>query len=138
MVEHMERTEKLEGDIFYELLLGNYIGTPTMLIARDILEEVGGFNEDLRNLEDYELILRIAKDFYIAFAEEILVHTYALNDSINVNLNYMFIAKKYLLELYREEYQRLGVYELVLSQMLELGELAKKIRISNIMKSPEK
>lgn len=138
IMPHMERTEKLEGDIFYELLLGNYIGTPTMLIARDILEEVGGFNEELRNLEDYELILRIAKDFYIAFTEEILVHTYALNDSINVNLNYMFIAKKYLLELYREEYQRLGVYELVLSQMLELGELAKKIRISDIIKSPEK
>lgn len=118
----------LEGDIFYELLLGNFIGAPTMIIAKDILEEVGGFNENLMNLEDYELILRIAKDFYIAFTNEVLVHTYAQNDSININLYHGFFARKYLLELYREEYERMGVYEIVLKRVLEIGELAQKMK----------
>ena len=128
IIPPIERKENLEGDLFYELLLGNFIGAPTMVIAKDVLEEVGGFNEELMNLEDYELILRIAKEFYIAFTDEVLVHTYAQNDGINTNIYYAFFSKKYLLELYREEYQRLGIYEIVLDQTLQIGELAKKYK----------
>lgn len=136
VISKMEQTEKLEGDIFYELLLGNYIGTPTLVIAKDILEEVGGFNEELMSLEDYELILRIAKDFYIAFTDEILVHTYALKDGINANPYYGFFTKKYLLELYCEEYQRLGIYKQVLEHVLEYGGLA--IKVSELKNKLEK
>lgn len=132
IIPPIERKENLEGDLFYELLLGNFIGAPTIVIAKDVLEEVGGFNEELMNLEDYELILRIAKEFYIAFTDEVLVHTYAQSDGMNTNLYYGFFSKKYLLELYREEYQRLGIYEIVLAQILQIGELAKKHKANQI------
>lgn len=127
------RTEDLEGDLFYPLLLGNFIGTPTMIIAKDVLEEIGGFEESIKNLEDYELILRIAKKFYIAFTDEVLVHTYAQDDSIDIDLFQGFFSKKYLLELYHDEYQRLGIYEIVLAQTLKIGELAKRIKANELI-----
>lgn len=127
----------LEGDLFYQLLVNNFIGTPTMVIAKDVLEEIGGFDENLQNLEDYELILRVAKDFYIAFVDEVLVHTYAQKDSINVNLFYVFNSQKYLLELYREEYQNMGIYEEKLAETLAIGEMAKNMKINELTQKLE-
>ena len=51
----------LEGDMFRFLLRQNVIGTPTILARRECLMQSGGFKETLRCIEDYELILRIAR-----------------------------------------------------------------------------
>ena len=43
-----------------ELAHGNYIGLPSLVHERSLLDEVGLFNRDLRRCVDYDLILRIA------------------------------------------------------------------------------
>jgi glycosyltransferase involved in cell wall biosynthesis len=55
------------ADPYSSLLTGNIIGMhATVLYQRDVLIEIGGYNEHLRRGEDYELYLRIAQRFRIA------------------------------------------------------------------------
>lgn len=42
------------------LLLGNYIDLNVLLVRRDLLNRIGGFDESLRRAVDYDLILRLA------------------------------------------------------------------------------
>lgn len=51
------------GYIFYTLLLNPLIGMITLLVKKSVFLEVGGFNEQLNSLEDYELTIRIAQNY---------------------------------------------------------------------------
>lgn len=44
---------------FLDLLTSSFISTQTMVIRKDVLTTVGGFREDLRRLQDWELALRL-------------------------------------------------------------------------------
>jgi glycosyltransferase involved in cell wall biosynthesis len=50
------------GMVFDDLLRGNFLSTPVVLIRRSVLQQVGGYNEDPHLLlsEDHELWLRLA------------------------------------------------------------------------------
>jgi hypothetical protein len=49
------------------------IGTNTLLISKDIFLRVGGFDEELPRLQDWELLLRLSRVTGFAFIPEILV-----------------------------------------------------------------
>lgn len=59
--------------------------TPTWLVKRHILEEVGGFDVSLPNLEDWELVFRIFARHRIVVVDEPLLMKYGSEDSINVD-----------------------------------------------------
>lgn len=67
------KKEQLEGYIFESLWDGNKIGAPTILVKKECIENVGGFSEELKSLEDYEFVLRVAKEYAIGYVNEILV-----------------------------------------------------------------
>lgn len=51
-----------------ELIFGNHIPCPTVMVRRSCLEEVGAFNADLRtSSEDFELWVRLAKRYGVAY-----------------------------------------------------------------------
>jgi glycosyltransferase involved in cell wall biosynthesis len=66
--EPSEQSAYPEGWIFRDLLAGNYISTPSVMVKRTVLEILNGFGEDpvFRNCEDYDLWLRISAQFRIA------------------------------------------------------------------------
>jgi glycosyltransferase involved in cell wall biosynthesis len=69
LVEHPQ--EKIEEDHYLALLQGNYIGMhATVMYQRAVLEQVGGFNASLPACEDYDLYLRIAKQYPISRHQE--------------------------------------------------------------------
>jgi GT2 family glycosyltransferase len=49
-----------EGDVLAPLLLGWFVGPPMAVVRRSCLEQVGLFDESLRQAEDYDLFLRLA------------------------------------------------------------------------------
>ena len=60
------RYKAVRGDAFTSLLYGNLIGMhATVLYRRELLLAAGGFDEDLRSAEDYDLYLRLARDHRI-------------------------------------------------------------------------
>jgi GT2 family glycosyltransferase len=58
------------GDIFSEMLLGNLVHTSTVLLRRERLQQVGGFNPDLRlSGEDYDFHWRTCRAGCVAFLD---------------------------------------------------------------------
>ena len=49
--------EEKQGDIVFSLLRKNLVSTQTMLIKKEVINQIGFFNEGMSNLEDYELAL---------------------------------------------------------------------------------
>ncbi len=61
------------GDMFKGLLRENFVFTPTVVVKKDVLGAVGGFDETLKICEDYKLWLKISRKFYLGFVDEPLV-----------------------------------------------------------------
>lgn len=69
-----------QGWVFPRLLHGNFIPIETTLMRKSIFDRVGGFDESLSYLEDFELNLRIARECPIGFHPEPLAG-YRIHDS---------------------------------------------------------
>lgn len=113
------KNEVLEGELFDKLLLHNVIGTPTVLLRRECLEQIGGFKESLLCLEDWELILRIAKEWKIGFVDKILVEVHKLDGSISTNVGGYLVTRCYMVSLYRKEMIEAGVLDQVREDVLD-------------------
>ncbi len=58
------------GEIFSQMIMGNLVHTSTVLVKRDRLEKVGGFNEELRlSGEDYDFHLRTCREGPVGFID---------------------------------------------------------------------
>ena len=60
----------LQGDIFWELLEDNFIPMPSVLVRKSSLLEAGGFNTDLKLLEDWDMWLRLSEHSPVAVLAE--------------------------------------------------------------------
>lgn len=67
---------KTGGDVFLQALPRCIMSPSSILLHRDVLERVGPFDETLPVCEDYELFLRIAWRYRVAFLEEPLLVKY--------------------------------------------------------------
>jgi glycosyltransferase involved in cell wall biosynthesis len=59
------------GDVYRELLFGNYICTITVMLHRSVLDEVGMFDETLKVGEDYDLWLRIVRNHPVIYLDRV-------------------------------------------------------------------
>ena len=66
---------KVRGDVYQALLRGNFISGSgsSVLIKREVLDAVGGFDEKLHASEDWDMWLRIARRFHFDFVDKPLV-----------------------------------------------------------------
>lgn len=103
--------EEKQGDIFRSLLTRNLISTQTMLIKKKVLQQIGFFHEGMSNLEDYELALRIAKNYKIGMVEEALVYLHTLPDSINQNQVQSLVNITYIYLCNQEAMKEYGMFE---------------------------
>lgn len=113
--------EVLEGNLFNRLLLQNVIGTPSMIVRRECLEQAGGFKETLHCLEDWELILRIAKHWKIGFVDKVLVEVHKLEGGVSTNTAWYLVTRCYMVSLYRAEITELGVMDQVQQEILNIA-----------------
>ena len=73
--------EMKNGDIFPTLLMRPLVGTPTMLIPREIWKEMGGLREELKCFEDWEFSMRVAEKYPVLLVNEPLHIAYASGES---------------------------------------------------------
>ena len=64
---------QIKGDFYKDLLMGNLICTPTVLLRRSCINKVGNFNEKLSVAEDYELWLRVAQAHSLVYLNRVTV-----------------------------------------------------------------
>lgn len=72
-----------EGYIYPELLRRNIIGTPTLVVKKECIEQIGGFNEEINCLEDWEYVLRLAKKYECVFCDQELIEAYEAGDKVS-------------------------------------------------------
>ncbi|SFE80045.1 glycosyltransferase family 2 protein [Roseivivax sediminis] len=94
------------GQIFEDLLVSNATTPQTLLLERALLSECGGFDENLRINEDWDLALRIAKHTAFAFVPEPLVMIYRTPGSVSSDLSADALFREWLLETYASDYAR--------------------------------
>jgi GT2 family glycosyltransferase len=75
------------GNFFEPLVRNCFVFTPTVVVRRACLEEVGIFNESLAVSEDFNLWLRIAASWRIAFLPEVLAITYKHPASLSATIS---------------------------------------------------
>lgn len=88
----------LEGDILPSLTRQSYISTQMLVIRRNVFDAVGGFDEDLLALVDWELMLRVAGQGPVAFVDEDLVVQRMSGNSITNSSRKRLGAQEYVLE----------------------------------------
>lgn len=78
-----EKRINLSGNIYQLLLSHNVVDTSTALIKKEVLNELGGFEESIKAIEDYELFLRISQKYEFAFVDEVLVDSIDYGDGVD-------------------------------------------------------
>lgn len=87
-----------EGGVVSILRYVNLASTQTLVIAREVTEAVGVFDESMPRLQDYEYMIRIAQMYDIGCVEQSLVNVYRQEQSITTNQNAYFKAVEIMLE----------------------------------------
>lgn len=52
------------------LLRNNFVGTPSVIIRREVFDRVGGYDENLKNLDDRDMWLRVARHYDLIYRDE--------------------------------------------------------------------
>ncbi|MGK0290394.1 MAG: glycosyltransferase involved in cell wall biosynthesis [bacterium] len=69
---------KIEGNIYEDLVVYDFIATLTVIVTKEALNIVGGFDENLSVAEDWDLWIRITKKFKVGYISKPLAK-YRLN-----------------------------------------------------------
>ncbi len=71
-----------EGDIYKILIEKYFLCGPGMMMRRTVLEELGGYDENL-SYEDFDFWVRSARNYKYAFTDQVLVKKHILTDSLS-------------------------------------------------------
>lgn len=83
-----ERYPEARGNIYLDELERDRVHpTSTVMVRRDVLAEVGGFDTSLPSRQDYDLWLRITEHYEVDYVDEILVDKREQPDSISKDFN---------------------------------------------------
>ncbi|MFC7114604.1 glycosyltransferase family 2 protein [Natronoarchaeum sp. GCM10025703] len=101
------------GDLYKEQLKKDWINpTSTVMVRSSCFDKVDGFNEDLSARQDYELWIRISRDYDFDYIVDPLVTMYIENDNrITSNVEPRMEAHKQVLEYIQEDINSLPWHE---------------------------
>lgn len=97
-------TPRHRGDIFQALLEHNVIGTTSSIMVRkEALLAVGGFDETFPSCQDWDLYLRLSREWMVEFVGKPLVDFYLHPVRITRNDNARIDGRKMILEKYSSD-----------------------------------
>ena len=71
-----------QGEVYVDLLARYFICAPTMMMRKSMLNELGGYNEEL-SYEDFDFWIRSSRNYQYAFSDDILVKKRNLPNSLS-------------------------------------------------------
>jgi glycosyltransferase involved in cell wall biosynthesis len=110
------------GNIFNDMFIDNWIGTPsTVLLKKECFDKVGFFDEKIAYGPDYDMWIRLAKEFHIEYIAQPLVKYYIHERKLSTNYKIMISGKEVIIEKYKDFFESdRKVYS---NQYLSLGVL---------------
>lgn len=105
-VPNDDRFTYKEGNIHGELLKGNFVGTPAVLIKKECFERVKYFDEYIPALEDWELWIEISKHYHFKYIDEPLLNSYSTPNSVNLNQKNLLKAREIILKNHLNDFSK--------------------------------
>jgi len=124
-----KRTPAHRGWIYRELLVENFIGSPTLLIRRECFKRAGLFDPKLTSSQDWDMWLRIARYYKFDYVEEAVAKYYVHGKQITFNLDKYIPGRERFIRKHMDIWKNRKVLSMHLSQMgilLLLGGQPKK------------
>lgn len=100
VISEIPKKPCLSGMIFRELFNGNFITTSTVLARKACFDRLGVFDErkDFIAVEDYDMWLRIAKEYALACIDEELVYYRVHAGGISKKIDRSYLNEKAVIE----------------------------------------
>lgn len=109
------------GDIHVELLRRNFIDLSAAVVRRNCFFTSGMFDEALPCFQDWELWIRLSRDFEFYYLDEVQATAYYSDDSISINPHKQINALRHILEKYESDFSvHKRIYR---KQMVYLGHM---------------
>ncbi|WP_421830590.1 glycosyltransferase family 2 protein [Larkinella sp.] len=70
------------GWVFKEILASYFVSTPTMMMRKDVLESLGGYDESL-SYEDFDFWVRTARNYRYHYQDEVLTSKRMVRNSLS-------------------------------------------------------
>ncbi len=112
----------VEGDMFLTILVNNTIGTPTMVLKKELFDELGGFDESLHCLEDWDFALRFSEFYYIGYIHESLIDVYQQPGSVSTNGRAYFDTRCRMIAKYKDVLWKNELFDFVVGELFKLAE----------------
>ena len=114
--------EKLKGDLQNIIWSRSLISTQTMVCWKKDLEQVGGFDERLPNLIDWDIVIRLSEIGNLEFVNSPLVNTYTQTDSISsISRKLPFSQLRIINKLKRRERNRFLTDPIITNRLARVG-----------------
>jgi glycosyltransferase involved in cell wall biosynthesis len=84
----VDRSRQVAGSAYQALLKGDFLAASSVVMRRECLESVGGFDSTMEPCEDWDLWLRISRKYEIRLVPEVLVafeHTPQNKETSNIH-----------------------------------------------------
>ncbi len=128
--ENKEREKHLprhKGKVLDICLAGCLTSPPEMLIRKELLKEIGGFDEKLKASQDADILIRLAQECDFDFIPEALTKHYIHGKQISSDLKLKIESYEYLISKYKTIYTK---FPDILS--MKLNHLAKLYCLNNM------
>ncbi|VUL58669.1 glycosyltransferase family 2 protein [Stenotrophomonas maltophilia] len=102
-------------NVYGNLLIDNFIDTPSAIIRREVACEIGGFDPMLPRFQDWEFFIRASQRFTFLGINEVLLDSIELPDAISKNDSARVVA---LLSIFDRHYHRDAVGRMVYRRMV--------------------
>lgn len=112
---------ELSGDIFFTVLINNTVGAPTMVMKKELFEEIGGFDTTLKCLEDWDFTIRFAENYYVGYLDEDLMDAYQQIDGVSANGKEYFSIRCDMICRYKDILWKNGLFDLAIGDLFQLA-----------------
>lgn len=133
--EDLPRPE-YKGDLSTEILMTICTTTSALIVKRDMLLDVGLFDENLKFWQEYELLIRLAqKTFFYYVNEPLVVYRVDMKDSQRLTNKYYawMEAVDYIKEKHHKLYNRLTFFQRIRCKRLILNDAVVRCKNTGML-----
>ncbi|MBN2189102.1 MAG: glycosyltransferase family 2 protein [Chitinispirillaceae bacterium] len=94
----LKKSEYKKGELIRCSLIRNPLSTATLLIRKKALQDAGGFDEQMRRFQDWELVLRVFGRSPVLFVNQPLAAVEVRADSMSRNFRSGILSRRYILK----------------------------------------
>lgn len=106
------------SDYFEELAVRNLVGAPTIVAKRGAFLDVGGFDEEMRALEDWDFALRFAHKYSIKFVPKVLMEACLTGEGVSSKAGNYYDARCRIIAKNKNKLIERGVFKKAVEKLL--------------------